>query len=130
MARPATTHSPSMQPTVLLTGSVSREPVLDLLGCSRWTVRQAESLDAAAAPIEDGTVPLVICGPCDWRELVEASRNTLHPPAIVVLTGEPDDAEWMEVLNAGAHYVDARNLAGARLFSLLNLLWRGWNGGL
>lgn len=85
------------------------------------------SLDAVAKQVKARCVPVVICGPGEWREVVEATRGSLHPPAVIVLTDAPNDSEWTEVLKARAHYLDVRNLDGPELFSLLNLLWRTWH---
>jgi len=85
------------------------------------------SLEAVAKQVKARRVPVVICGPGEWHEVVEATRRLLNPPAVIVLTDAPKDSEWAEVLKAGAHYLDLRNLEGPELFSLLNLLWRTWH---
>jgi hypothetical protein len=70
----------------------------------------------------------VICGDGEWREVVQAIRYVRHRPEVIVLTTKPKDSEWAEVLKAGAHYLDVRKLQAPNLFSLLNILWRSWQG--
>jgi len=108
-------------------GSAFGERVLALLAYSRWQVEQIPSLDAAAKQIEAGSVPVIVCVADDWREVVDAARRSPRPPAVIVLTAAPKDTEWAEVLKAGAHYLDVRNLDAAHLFFLLNILWRSWH---
>lgn len=110
-----------------LIGSAISQPVLELLGYSRWQVERIPNLDAAARQIEAGLVPVLLCGEAEWREVVNAARRSPRPPAVIVLTIAPRDAEWTEVLKAGAHYLGVRNLDAGSLFSLLNLLWRAWH---
>jgi DNA-binding response OmpR family regulator len=110
----------------LITSSLS-EPVRRLLDYSRWHVNQLSSVGEAAKQIEEGRVPVVMCGVEDWREVLETARRSPHPPSVIVLTAAPDDAEWLQVLGAGAHYLPVQKLNAAHLFSLLNLQWRGWH---
>jgi hypothetical protein len=128
MTAAAPTRSPFAEARVCLIGSAFTEPVLGLLAYSRWQVEQIPDIDAAARLIEAGSLPVLFCGEGEWRKVVEATRGSLHPPAVIVLTDAPKDSVWAEVLKAGAHYIDVRNLDGPELFSLLNLLWRAWHG--
>lgn len=127
MTATAPTRSPFAECRVCLIGSAFSEGMLCLLGYSRWQVDQLPNIDAAAAQLELGSVPVVICGEGDWRKVVDAARCSPHPPAVIALTATPKDSEWAEVLKAGAYYLDVRNLDAAHLFSLLNLLWRTWH---
>ena len=111
---------------VSLIDSPLSEPVMRLLGCSRWRVERTPDVDAAVQQIERGLVPVVMCDTGDWRTVADAAQRSPHPPGLVVLTASPNDREWLEVLGAGAHYLPVSKLDAARLFSLLNLLWRGW----
>jgi CheY-like chemotaxis protein len=110
----------------LITSSLS-EPVLRLLDDSRWHVNRLSSVGEAAKQIEEGQVPVVMCGVEVWREVVETAGRSPHPPSVIVLTAAPDDGEWLQVLGAGAHYLPVPKLNAAHLFSLLNLQWRGWH---
>ena len=121
------THSPFAECRLWLIGSAHSSPVLRLLGYSRWQVEQIPDLDAAAKTMDCGCVPVVMCSEGDWRNVVETTRRAVHPPEVIVLTDNPKDSEWAEVLKANAHYLDVRNLNAADLFSLLNLLWRAWH---
>jgi len=112
---------------VCVIGSAFTDPVLRLLGYSRWQVERIADVDAAGADIESGSVPVVICGEGDWRKVVEMGRRAVHPPEVIVLTDAPKESEWMEVLKANACYLDVRNLDAAGLFSLLSLLWGAWH---
>jgi hypothetical protein len=112
---------------VSLIASSLSEPVLRLLDYSRWHVNQLPSVEAATRQIEEGLVPVVMCGVENWQEVVETARRSPHPPSVIVLTAAPDDGEWLQVLGAGAHYLAVPKLNAAHLFSLLNLQWRGWH---
>lgn len=127
MTATAPLRSPSAASRVLVIGSASNASVLGLLRHSWWQLERMSSLEAVARQVKARSVSVVICGPGEWREVVEATRGSMHPPAVIVLTDAPKDSEWTEVLEAGAHYLDVRNLDGPELFSLLNLLWRTWN---
>ena len=127
MTATAPTRHPFDEARVCVIGPGFNEPVMRLLGYSRWQVEPIPDVKAAAAEIECGSVPVVMCGTGDWRKVVEISRRAPHPPAIIVLTDAPKDNEWAEVLKAKACYLDVRNLDAPRLFSLLNLLWRVWH---
>jgi hypothetical protein len=123
----APTRHPFAEARVCVIGPAFSEPVLRLLAYSRWQVERIPDVNAAAAKIESGSVPVVICREDDWRKVVEMAHRSLHPPGIIVLTDAPKDSEWMEVLNANACYLDVRNIDAPGLFSLLNLLWRARN---
>ena len=101
--------------------------MLRLLRYSRWHVEQVPNTETAVTRMSRGSVPLVICGAGNWRDVVAAARRSLRPPAVVVLTAAPRDSEWVEVLKADAHYLDVRHLDAPHLFSLLSLLWRAWH---
>jgi hypothetical protein len=77
--------------------------------------------------LERGVVPILVCGIADWRNVVEAARKSVRPPGVIVVTTAANDLEWLEVLEAGAHYIALDQLRTPHLFSLLNLLWRGWH---
>jgi hypothetical protein len=127
MTATALAPSPAAESQVVLIESPCSEPVLSLLGYSRWRVEPVPSIGTVLIQIERGSVPVVICGACDWRDVVAAARRSLRPPAVIVLTAMPEDREWAEVLKADAHYIDVRHLDAPHLFSLLNLLWRAWH---
>jgi hypothetical protein len=119
--------TPALSPRVFLVGAPASGPMLHLLGCSRWRVDQILNVDAAAGQIERGSVPVLICGESEWREVVEVARRSVRPPGIIVVTDAPNGTEWAEVLKANAHYLDVSKLEAGELFSLLNLLWRNWH---
>ena len=124
MTATAPTRHPFDEARVCVIGPGCSEPVMRLLGYSRWQVERIPDVKAAAAEIECGSVPVVMCGVGDWRKVVEIAHRAPHPPEIIVLTDKPKDSEWMEVLNANACYLDVRNIDAPGLFSLLSLLWR------
>lgn len=126
MTYAAVTAQP-LEPSVFLTGSASTDHVANLFGCSRWKVRRVVDIDAATEHLETGSIPVVICGRAEWRNVLEAGRRSSRPPAIIVISGAPDDAEWMEVLEAGAYYLDGRSLCVPELISIVSLLWRNWH---
>ena len=97
------------------------------LSGSHWHLEWAANTEAAIERLKSEPAPVVICDPGSWQEVVKASGKVARPPTVFVLTAAPSDKEWLEVLAAGACYVDTRRLDARHLFSLLNHAWRVWN---
>ena len=94
---------------------------------SHWHLEWEANAEAAIDRLKHDPAPVVICDPRSWKEALRISRNVSRPPTIFVFTDAPNDQEWLEVLAAGASYVDTRRLDARHLFSLLNHAWRIWN---
>jgi hypothetical protein len=126
----------SLQPATPATGTcalvVGNTPLdgrlRSLLRGSRWNLENATGIEEAIARLTKRPAAAVLCGAREWRDFLNAAwRRLEHPPVVLVLSTSPTDSEWMEVLEAGANYVDARNLDATGLFSLLNHAWRVWS---
>jgi len=100
---------------------------LSLLDCSRWSVAKIDDPNAVGYQLAAGNCPVVICGSDDWLRVSRTARRSIRPPSVVVLAARPNDSEWLQVLESGGHYIPLKTLNAAKLFSLLNLLWRGWH---
>jgi hypothetical protein len=99
-----------------------------MMGCSRWNVTSLPDPDAIATQLASGAYPAVICGTQEWRKVVEAARKSTRPPGgVIVVAGDVNDLEWLDVLESGAHYLPLDKLNAAHLFSLLNHSWRSWH---
>jgi hypothetical protein len=98
-----------------------------LLSGSHWNLEWAANPEAAIERLNREPVPVVISDAESWGVVVEASRKVPRPPTVFVFATKPDDKQWLDVLAAGACYVDSRHLDARHLFSLLNHAWRVWN---
>ena len=126
-AAAAPTRSTDLDSQITLISSPESRSLLSLIGCSRWNAVELPDAEAASAELARGASPIVICGIRNWRKVVEAARKSARPPGVIVVAPKANDLEWLQVLESGAHYMPVDKLDAKHLFSLLNLLWRGWH---
>src|ERR1700687_4424090 len=67
MTATAPAPSPAVGTQVVFIETPCGEPVLRLLGDSRWRAEPVPDIGAAVSQIGRGSVPVVICGARDWR---------------------------------------------------------------
>ena len=120
-------RSTNLDCEIALISSPESKPLQQMIDYSRWHVTELPDLEAARTGLADGDCPIVICGTRDWRRILEIARSSVRPPSVVVVAPRADNFEWLQVLDAGAHYLPLDQLGAGQLFSLLNLLWRSWH---
>jgi hypothetical protein len=90
-------------------------------------VKELTEVADARSEIERSEYPVVVCGITNWRGVLESARHSKRQPGVIVVAERANDFEWLQVLEAGCHYVPLDKLNPGTLFSLLNLLWRSWH---
>ena len=99
-----------------------------ILGHSRWTLLEADSVAQAAAILRERPSVVLICEAVladgTWKELLDHTLAFDPPPPLMVTATHADDRLWMEVLNCGGYNVLAQPLNERELFDSVSLAWR------
>ena len=95
-----------------------------------WTVAGEESLSSAARSLQRQITPIVLCGgepdSADWREVLESLASLPKPPMLIVASRMADEYLWAEALNLGAHDVLSKPYQPAEVVRVLSMAWLHW----
>lgn len=86
--------------------------------CQAWSDASIDTLLPQAA--------VVFCTERDWHFAVQAADCMDRPPLVVVLTEEPDNSKWLDVLKTGAFCLSSNPLRMTEMLPLLNHAWCTW----
>jgi len=125
-------HTPISKTRILAVGGCPRD--LSMLGClfmgSSWELFTCGSLAEARQRLHEDAYPVVICQSeltdGDWKDLLRMTDLMEHPPSVLVIARQPDEALWAEALNSGAFGVLAGSANPRNVFRTLSNAWRNW----
>lgn len=120
-------RSTDLDSEIALISSPETRSLLGVIGCSRWPVRELPDARSASVEIGERDCAVVICGTADWRDVIKQARTAERQPGVIVVADKANDFEWLQVLEAGGHYMPLDKLIPSHLFSLVNILWRSWH---
>ena len=110
-----------------MASSRSLEVLRQIIGHSRWTLLEANTLAEASAILGEDAGVVVLCesGLPDgtWRELLDHTTGLPQPPPLIVAASHADDYLWMEVLNSGGYNVIAKPFEEQEVFQVLSMAW-------
>jgi DNA-binding NtrC family response regulator len=120
---------PGGKPAALLVSPLEEdqlalEAILQQLG---WTLFTVPALGQALTFLRDHPVSVVITEQDlplgDWKHLLEAIQHLSHTPLLVVMSRQPDEYLWAEVLKMGGYGVLTRPFRAQEMRRMLQEAW-------
>lgn len=97
---------------------------------TKWTLLESKNCAEAAAVLEKGPVPVVICDHAlpdgNWMDVLGRFAELPAPPLLIVAARLADDRLWAEVMNHGAFDVLEKPFNHSELVRVVSLAWLAW----
>jgi DNA-binding NtrC family response regulator len=101
-----------------------------LFSHTAWNLNSATNIKQAVEAIQKNRIPVVVTSERlpdgTWSDLLSRLARIPNPPEVILMTDDPDERLWMDVLNRGAYDVLAKPLASSEVFRIISLAWRRW----
>ena len=130
MKRPAVTETGSAgEPVtvVAVAASATLEQLRRILGHSRWTLVESNSLAQTRQLLGAKASVVLICdtklGDGTWREVLDETLQLAEPPPVIVTAAQADEHLWMEVLNRGGYNLLGRPFQEQEVFRVISMAW-------
>lgn len=93
-----------------------------------WDIRNADSCADARALVRETESSVVVCErdlqDGTWKDVMSDLRAMSHPPPLVVVSPDPDDRLWAEVLNLGGYDVLLKPLDQSEVTRVVGMAWQ------
>ena len=100
--------------------------------CLEWAATPAEALmrlrdrPMAVLIFEDNDPPTPELENEPWLQLLEETRNLVHPPKVIIASRQADDRMWAEVLHQGGYDVLPLPLESGEVVRTVSMAWLEW----
>jgi len=95
-----------------------------------WNIERAYTCQDAIRFMEQSKPSVVLCssdfGDAAWKRLLQHSLNSEVAPMVVVVSSEPDNNLWAEVLNLGGYDVLLKPFEKTEVIRVVGMAWRHW----
>jgi DNA-binding NtrC family response regulator len=100
------------------------------LSHTAWSLEVAGTLADALAKLEANAAPVIFCAQTvpdgTWQDALAMTSVLPYRPNVIVLSTQPDDKLWMEVLDSGAYDLLGKPLKADEVFRIISLAWLQW----
>lgn len=101
-----------------------------ILSHTAWSFDVAGSLAEAMQKLEANPAPVVFCAQRlpdgTWKDALAKTSTLKHRPNLIVVSPQPEDKLWMEVLDSGAYDLIGKPFKADEVFRIISLGWLHW----